>query len=78
MAGILNKIGNNYNVPIKEYTVTDVADIAELPTTTSDAKGKFKGDCNFAQRPPLGSICQVITSNGLLIYMLGETGWVEI
>ena len=44
MAGILSKMGNNYNVPLREYTLTDLADIADLPTTTSDAKGKFKGD----------------------------------
>ena len=41
MAGILSKMGNNYNVPLREYTLTDLADIADLPTTTSDAKGKF-------------------------------------
>ena len=42
MTGILSKMGNNYNIPIREYTLTDLADIADLPTTTSDAKGKFK------------------------------------
>ena len=47
MAGILSKMGNNYNIPIREYTLTDLADIADLPTTTSDAKGKFKGDISF-------------------------------
>ena len=78
MAGILSKMGNNYNIPIREYTLTDLADIADLPTTTSDAKGKFKGDISFSQRPPLGSICQVITATELRIFMLGENGWVEI
>ena len=78
MAGILNKMGNNYNIPIREYTLTDLADIADLPTTTSDAKGKFKGDISFSQCPPLGSMCQVITATELRILMLGENGWVEI
>ena len=68
----------NFNVPLREYTLTDLADIADLPTTTSDAKGKFKGDISFSQRPPLGSICQVITATELRIFMLGENGWVEI
>ena len=78
MAGILSKMGNNYNVSIREYTLTDLADIADLPTTTSDAKGKFKGDISFSQRPPLGSTFQVITEYGLFVFMLGETGWIEI
>ena len=78
MAGILSKMGNNYNVPLREYTLTDLADIADLPTTTSDAKGKFKGDSSFSQRPPIGSTCQVITEYGLFVFMLGETGWIEI
>ena len=78
MAGILNKMGNNYNIPIREYTLTDLADIADLPTTTSDAKGKFKSDSSFSQRPPIGSTCQVITEYGLFVFMLGETGWIEI
>lgn len=77
MAGILAKIGNNYNIPEKEYTITDVSEIADLPTTTSDAKGKFANDVSFEQRPPIGSVCKVITENGLLVYMLRETGWVE-
>lgn len=78
MAGILSKMGNNYNVPLREYTLTDLADIADLPTTTSDAKGKFKDDISFRSRPPIGSICQVITEYGLIVFMLGETGWIEI
>ena len=65
MAGILSKMGNNYNIPIREYTLTDLADIADLPITTSDATGKFKGDISFSQRPPLGSIYQVITATEL-------------
>ena len=41
MAGILAKIGNSYNVMEREYTLTDIADIAYLPTTTKDGSGKF-------------------------------------
>ena len=78
MAGILSKMGNNYNVPLREYTLTDLADIADLPTTTSDAKGKFKDDISFRSRPPIGSTCQVITEYGLFVFMLGENGWIEI
>ena len=78
MAGILSKIGVNYNTPTMEYVITDIADVDDLPTTTSDAKGKFKGDISFSQRPPLGSTCQVITEYGLFVFMLGENGWVEI
>ena len=48
MAGILSKMGNNNNIQIREYTLTDLADIADLPTTTSDAKGKFKGVISFS------------------------------
>lgn len=78
MAGILSKIGVNYNTPTMEYVITDIADVDDLPTTTSDAKGKFKGDISFRSRPPIGSICQVITATELRIFMLGETGWIEI
>ena len=77
MAGILAKIGNSYNVMEREYTLTDIADIAYLPTTTKDATGKFKGDSSFDTRPPIGSVCKVVTNNGLVVYMLNETGWVE-
>ena len=78
MDGILAKVGNSYNVMEKEYTLTNVADIAYLPTTTKDATGKFKGDSNFDVRPPIGSICKVVTAMELRIFMLGENGWVEI
>ena len=78
MDGILVKVGNSYNVMEKEYTLTNVADIAYLPTTTKDATGKFKGDSNFDVRPPIGSVCKVVTATELRIFMLGENGWIEI
>lgn len=78
MAGILAKIGSSYNVMEREYTLTNVADIAYLPTTTKDATGKFKGDSNFDARPPIGSVCKVVTATELRIFMLGENGWIEI
>lgn len=78
MDGILAKVGNSYNVMEKEYTLTDIADIAYLPTTTKDATGKFKGDSNFDTRPPIGSVCKVVTATELRIFMLGENGWIEI
>lgn len=78
MAGIKSKYGNDYNTPISEYVLTDKAEIADLPTTTSDAKGKFADDVNFKNRPAIGSIAQVIDSNSLTVYMLSDSGWVEI
>jgi hypothetical protein len=78
MAGIKSKYGNDYNTPISEYVLTDKAEIADLPTTTSDAKGKFANDVNFKNRPAIGSIAQVIDSNSLTVYMLSNSGWVEI
>lgn len=78
MAGIKSKYGNDYNTPISEYVLTDKAEIADLPTTTSDAKGKFADDVNFKNRPAIGSVAQVIDSTGLTVYMLSLTGWVEI
>ena len=78
MAGIKSKYGNDYNTPISEYVLTDKAEIADLPTTTSDAKGKFTNDVNFKNRPAIGSIAQVIDSNSLTVYMLSDSGWVEI
>ena len=78
MAGIKSKYGNDYNTPISEYILTDKAEIADLPTTTSDAKGKFANDVNFKNRPAIGSIAQVIDSNSLTVYMLSNSGWVEI
>lgn len=78
MAGIKSKYGNDYNTPISEYVLTDKTEIADLPTTTSDAKGKFANDVNFKNRPAIGSIAQVIDSNSLTVYMLSNSGWVEI
>lgn len=78
MAGIKSKYGNDYNTPISEYVLTDKAEIADLPTTTFDAKGKFANDVNFKNRPAIGSIAQVIDSNSLTVYMLSNSGWVEI
>ena len=78
MTGIKSKYGNDYNTPISEYVLTDKAEIADLPTTTSDAKGKFANDVNFKNRPAIGSIAQVIDSNSLTVYMLSNSGWVEI
>jgi len=78
MAGIKSKYGNDYNTPISEYVLTDKTEIADLPTTTSDAKGKFADDVNFKSRPAIGSVAQVIDSTGLTVYMLSLTGWVEI
>lgn len=78
MAGIKSKYGNDYNTPISEYVLTDKTEIADLPTTMSDAKGKFADDVNFQHRPAIGSTAQVIDSNGLTVYLLSDTGWVEI
>lgn len=78
MAGIKSKYGNDYNTPISEYILTDKAEIADLPTTTSDAKGKFADDINFKNHPAIGSVAQVIDSTGLAVYMLSSSGWVEI
>lgn len=78
MAGIKSKYGNDYNTPISEYVLTDKAEIADLPTTTSDAKGKFADDVNFKNRPAIGSVAQVIDSTGLAVYMLSSSGWIEI
>lgn len=78
MAGIKSKYGNDYNTPISEYVLTDKADIAYLPTTTKSATGKLADNVDFEQKPNIGSICQVIDNDGLTIYMLGETDWVEI
>lgn len=78
MAGIKSKYGNDYNTPISEYVLTDKAEIADLPTTTSDAKGKFADDVNFKNHPAIGSVAQVIDSTGLAVYMLSSSGWVEI
>lgn len=78
MAGIKSKYGNDYNTPISEYVLTDKTKIADLPTTTSDAKGKFADDVNFKNRPAIGSVAQVIDSTGLAVYMLSSSGWVEI
>lgn len=78
MAGIKSKYGNDYNTPISEYVLTDKAEIADLPTATSDAKGKFANDVNFQSRPAIGSTAQVIDSNGLTVYLLSDVGWVEI
>lgn len=78
MAGINTKYGNEYNQPIREYIVTSIDEIADLPTTTTDAKGKFADDVNFQHRPCIGSICQVVADSGLLVYMLNENGWQEI
>lgn len=78
MAGIKSKYGNDYNAPISEYVLTDKADVVFLPTTTKNATGKFADNVDFEQRPNIGSICQVIDDDGLTVYMLGDTGWVEI
>lgn len=78
MAGIKSKYGDNYTASVSEYILTDEAEIADLPTTTSDAKGKFANDPSFKARPAIGSVCQVITATELIVYMLGENGWVEI
>ena len=78
MAGIKSKYGNDYNNPISEYVLTDKTEIADLPTTTSDAKGKFANDVSFKTRPAIGSVAQVIDSTGLAVYMLSSSGWVEI
>lgn len=78
MAGIKSKHGNNYNTPISEYIITDKADIKYLPTATTKATGKFANDVNFFALPCIGSTCQVINDSGLTVYMLSETGWVEI
>lgn len=78
MSGIKSKYGQHYNTPISEYIVTDKADVSLLPTTTANATGKFAEDVNFSGRPCIGSICQVIDSSGLTVYMLDETGWIEI
>lgn len=78
MAGIKSKYGDSPNTPLSEYILTDKADIANLPTTASDATGKFANDVNFQHRPAIGSTAQVIDSNGLTVYMLSDVGWVEI
>lgn len=78
MAGIKSKYGNDYNTPLSEYILTDKADISNLPTATTDAKGKFAGDPSFAAHPAIGSTCQVISSDGLEVYRLGETGWIKV
>ena len=78
MAGIKSKYGDSPNTPLSEYILTDKADIANLPTTTSDATGKFADDVNFQSHPAIGSIAQVIDSNGLTVFMLSLTGWIEI
>lgn len=78
MAGILSKIGNDSNTPTKEYVLTDKATVANLPTVASDATGSLAGNVDFAGRPCIGSICQVIDDSGLTVYMLSETGWIEI
>ena len=78
MAGIKSKYGNDYNTPLSEYILTDKAEIADLPTTDKNATGKFAYDVNFQHRPAIGSTAQVIDSNGLTVFMLSLTGWVEI
>ena len=78
MAGIKSKYGNDYNTPVSEYVLTDKTEIADLPTTPSDAKGKFADDVNFKNHPAIGSVAQVIDSTGLAVYMLSSSGWVEI
>lgn len=78
MAGIKSKYGNDYNTPLSEYILTDKSEVADLPTTDKDAKGKFANDVNFQSRPAIGSTAQVIDSNGLTVFMLSLTGWIEI
>lgn len=78
MSGIKSKYGNDYNTPVSEYILTDRADVAFLPTTTTKATGKFADDINFSSKPCIGSMCQVIDDSGLSVFMLGETGWIEI
>ena len=78
MAGIKSKYGDSPNTPLSEYILTDKAEIADLPTTMSDATGKFANDVNFQSRPAIGSTAQVIDSNGLTVYLLSDVGWVEI
>ena len=78
MSAIKSRYGDTPNTPLSEYVLSDKADVVYLPTTTSDAKGKFENDVNFSARPCIGSTCQVIDDDGLTVYMLGETGWIEI
>lgn len=78
MAGIKSKYANDYNTPLSEYILTDKTEIADLPTTNKDATGKFADDVNFQLRPAIGSTAQVIDSNGLTVFILSLTGWVEI
>ena len=79
MAGIKAKYGNIDNQPLSEYVVTSEAEIEDLPTSTTSAKGKFADDVNFTNKPSIGSKCKVITSDGnLYLYMLTEKGWVKV
>lgn len=78
MAGIKSKTGDYYNLPVSEYTITSKADIKDLPTTKTKAKGKFANNIDFEALPSIGSICKVVTGQELIIYMLGEEGWFEI
>lgn len=77
--GILSQVGGKYNVNLCEYIITSVSYIPDLPTQNKPATGIFKDDVNFKNYcPPIGSICQVIESNNLRIFILSDTGWNEI
>lgn len=49
------------------------ADLALMPTTTKDGEGKY-----VCGRAPKGSIARILTVDGLKVYMLRSTGWVDV
>lgn len=55
------------------YYGESIGDLELMPTTTKEGEGKYKG--GLAAK---GSLARILTPNGLKIYMLRSTGWVDV
>lgn len=49
------------------------ADLSLMPTTKKPGEGKY----NYGLAPR-GSIAEILTDDGLKVYMLRTTGWVDV
>lgn len=67
------QVYNNFSPNITIYYGESLEDLDLMPTTTMAGRGKY--NCGLAEK---GSIAQILTPEGLKIYMLRSSGWIDV
>lgn len=76
MAGTCIRFADRANEQLMEFVADTVAEVQDLPTTTTFGKGAF---ATYQMTAPLGSTCVVGNEGGdILVYALFGFGWREV